>query len=183
MVKVAIFLAEGFEEAEALVPADLLRRAGADVILASVDGSETVTGAHGICVKADCPLDTLDRTSLSCIMLPGGLRGTELLYESFKVRALIQYAVENGLYVSAICAAPSILGKMGLLDGRRYACYPGFEKFLEGAEVSDTERVVRDGKIITAAGMGVALDFGLCLVSCLKGQDVADEIRKAILAD
>jgi len=176
MVKVAIFLAEGFEEAEALVPADLLRRAGADVILASVDGSETVTGAHGICVKADCPLDTLDRTSLSCIMLPGGLRGTELLYESFKVRALIQYAVENGLYVSAICAAPSILGKMGLLDGRRYACYPGFEKEIPDG-IRTGKKVERDDIFVTAEGMGVAFEFGYYLVELLFGSARATELK------
>lgn len=176
MVKVAIFLAEGFEEAEALVPADLLRRAGADVILASVDGSETVTGAHGICVKADCPLDTLDRTSLSCIMLPGGLRGTELLYESFKVRALIQYAVENGLYVSAICAAPSILGKMGLLDGRRYACYPGFEKEIPDG-IRTGKKVEQDDIFVTAEGMGVAFEFGYYLVELLFGSARATELK------
>ncbi len=177
MVKVAIFLAEGFEEAEALVPADLLRRAGAEVILASVDGSETVTGAHGICVKADCPIDALDRTSLGCVMLPGGARGTELLYESFKVRTLVQYAAENGLYVAAICAAPSVLGKIGLLDGRRYACYPGFEKEIPDG-IRTGKKIEHDDIFVTAEGMGVAFEFGFYLVELLFGSARAAELKE-----
>ena len=177
MVKVAIFLANGFEETEALVPADLLRRAGAEVILASVDGSETVTGAHGICVHADQPIDTLDRTSLSCVILPGGLRGTELLYESFKVRTLVQYAAENGLYVAAICAAPSILGKLGLLDGRRFVCYPGFEKEIPDG-IRTGKKVEQDDTFVTAEGMGVSFEFGFHLVELLFGSAKANELKE-----
>ncbi len=176
MVQVAIFLANGFEESEALVPADLLRRAGAKVLLVSVDGEDTVTGAHGICVKADCPIDTLDRTALSCVMLPGGMPGTEKLYESFKVRTLVQYAAENGLYVAAICAAPSILGKMGLLDGRRYACYPGFEKEIPDG-IRTGKKVEHDDIFVTAEGMGVAFEFGYYLVELLFGSARAAELK------
>lgn len=176
MVKVAIFLANGFEEAEALVPADLLRRAGAEVLMVSVDGEETVTGAHGICVHADCPIEALDRTSLGCVMLPGGMPGTEKLYESFKVRTMIQYAAENGLYVAAICAAPSILGKMGLLDGRRYACYPGFEKEIPDG-IRTGKKVEQDDTFVTAEGMGVAFEFGFRLVELLFGSAKAAELK------
>ena len=160
---VYMFLADGFEEVEAICPLDCLRRAKIEVTTVKVgakgaDDILSVCSSHSLSVNADMP-------------------------ESRIVDTAIKVATKNGAYIAAICAAPMILGKRGLLQEKRAVCYPGFEKFLEGAEVSDTERVVRDGKIITAAGMGVALDFGLCLVSCLKGQNVADEIRKAILAD
>lgn len=177
MTRVTILLAEGFEEAEALVPADLLRRAGAEVLLASVDGSDAVTGAHGIRVSTDCTIDEVDRSVLNCVMLPGGARGTELLYESFKVRSLVQYAAENGLYVAAICAAPSILGKMGLLDGRRYACYPGFEKEIPDG-IHTGKKVEHDDIFVTAEGMGVAFEFGFRLVELLFGFERAAELRE-----
>lgn len=177
MVSIAILLAEGFEEAEALVPADILRRAGGDVLLVSVGGGETVTGAHGIAVKADLSLDRLDRTSLNCILLPGGLKGTEHLYESFAVRSLVQYAAENGLYVAAICAAPSILGKMGLLEGRRYACYPGFEKEIPGG-IRTGKKVEHDDTFVTAEGMGVSFEFGFRLVELLFGFETANVLRE-----
>lgn len=177
MTKVAILLAEGFEEAEALVPADLLRRAGAEVTLASIDGSETVTGAHGIRVFADCTIDEVDKTTLNCVLLPGGGRGTELLGESFKVRSLVQYAAENGLYVAAICAAPSVLGKMGLLDGRRYACYPGFEKDIPDG-IRTGKKVEHDDIFVTAEGMGAAFEFGFRLVELLFGFEPAANLRE-----
>ena len=177
MVNIAILLAEGFEEAEALVPADLLRRAGGDVLLVSVNGEEYVTGAHGIAVKADLSLDRLDKTSLNCILRPGGLKGTEHLYESFAVLYLVQYAAENGLYVEAICAAPSILGKMGLLEGRRYACYPGFEKEIPGG-IRTGKKVEYDDTFVTAEGMGVSFEFGFCLVELLFGFETATVLRE-----
>lgn len=177
MVNIAILLAEGFEESEALVPADILRRAGGDVLLVSAGGEEYVTGAHGIAVKADLSLDRLDRTTLSCILLPGGLKGTEHLYESFAVRSLVQYAAENGLYVAAICAAPSILGKMGLLEGRRYACYPGFEKEIPGG-IRTGKKVEHDDTFVTAEGMGVSFEFGFRLVELLFGFETANVLRE-----
>ncbi len=177
MIRVSILLAEGFEEAEALVPADLLRRAGANVLLASIDGSETVTGAHGMCIHADCSIDEVDRTSLNCVMLPGGSRGTELLGESAKVRGLVQYAAENGLYVAAICAAPSVLGDMGLLDGRRYACYPGFEKNIPDG-IRTGKKIEHDDIFITGEGMGVSFSFGFKLIELLFGSERANELRE-----
>ena len=177
MVKIAVLLAEGFEEAEALVPADLLRRAGGEVLLVSVSGEELVTGAHGIAVKTDITLDRLDRTSLNCILLPGGLKGTEHLYESFAVRSLIQYAASEGIYIAAICAAPSILGKMGLLEGRRYACYPGFEKEIPDG-IRTGKKVEHDDTFVTAEGMGVSFDFGFRLVELLFGYETATVMRE-----
>lgn len=177
MIYVTILLAEGFEEAEALIPADLLRRAGADVSLVSIDGSETVMGAHGICVHADHGIDDVDRQALSCLLLPGGSLGTERLGESIRVQNLIRYASENGLYVAAICAAPSILGKLGLLDGRRYACYPGFEKDIPDG-IRTGKKVEHDDIFITAEGMGVSFAFGFKLVELLFGSECANQLRE-----
>lgn len=177
MIQVPILLADGFEEAEALVPADLLRRAGASVLLVSVSGEEFVTGSHGIRVGADCTIDQVDKASMSCLLLPGGARGTELLNASTKVRTLIRYAVENGVYVAAICAAPSILGEMELLDGRRFACYPGYEKEItEGIRTG--KKVEHDDIFVTAEGMGVSFAFGFKLVELLFGSQRADELKE-----
>ena len=177
MIQVPILLADGFEEAEALVPADLLRRAGAAVSLVSVSGEEYVTGSHGIRIAADCTIDEVDKTAMSCVLLPGGARGTELLGESTKVRALVRYAAENGLYVAAICAAPSILGDMGLLDGRRFACYPGYEKEIADG-IRTGKKLEHDDIFVTAEGMGVSFAFGFKLVELLFGGQRADELRE-----
>lgn len=178
---VYMFLANGFEEVEALFPLDLLRRAGISVTTVGI-GSESVTGSHGITVQADIP-DTMYRDSKpEMVILPGGMPGTKNLDASHTVDCAIRAAAKNDAYLAAICAAPMVLGKRGYLDGKRAICFPGFEEYLKGATVAD-ERVVTDGKVITAAGMGVALEFGLALVKALKGQATADELRRAVLAD
>lgn len=177
-----MFLANGFEEIEALCPLDLLRRAGLEVTTVAIGGGELVVGAHGIAVQADIP-DTLYRDSApDMVILPGGMPGTRHLDESRTVETALRTAQSNNAYIAAICAAPMVLGKRGYLVGKRAICFPGFEDYLNGATIAD-ERVVRDGKIITAAGMGVALEFGLALVAALKGQAAADELRRAVLAD
>ncbi|MEE0969900.1 MAG: DJ-1 family glyoxalase III [Clostridia bacterium] len=176
-----MFLAEGFEEVEALCPLDLLRRAGADVKTVGV-GGEMITGSHGICVRADMREDEFSDSDPEMIILPGGMPGTKNLGLSLTVGNAIDNAYKNNAYIAAICAAPSLLGERGLLDGREATCFPGFEGFLLGARLSD-KRVVADGKIITAAGMGVALDFGLALVAALYGEEKAELLKKAVLAD
>ena len=176
-----MFLAEGFEEIEALCPLDLLRRAGLSVTTVGV-GAKQITGAHGITVQADV-LDTeYADPSPEMVILPGGMPGTLNLSESEVVKNAIRAAHSEGTYLAAICAAPSILGDMGLLVGKEAVCFPGFEEHLTGANLSSC-RVVRDGKIITAAGMGVALEFGLTLVAALCGEDQAEALRRAVLAD
>ena len=176
-----LFLANGFEEIEALCPLDLLRRAGLAVTTVGV-GGDMIRGAHGISVQADIP-DTLYRDSKpDMIILPGGMPGSRHLDESRTVDAALRAASANGAYLAAICAAPMVLGKRGYLRGKKAICFPGFEEHLEGATLSD-RRVVTDGKIITAAGMGVALEFGLALVAAMKGADAAEELRAAVLAD
>lgn len=177
-----LFLANGFEEIEALCPLDLLRRAGLQVTTVGVGGGDMVVGAHGISVGVDMP-DTMYRDSKpEMIILPGGMPGAKNLDESRVVDAALRAGAASGAYLAAICAAPMVLGKRGYLEGKQAICFPGFEGELKNARIADT-RVVRDGKIITAAGMGVALEFGLALVAALKGEDAANELRRAVLAD
>ena len=178
---VYLFLANGFEEIEALCPLDLLRRAGVAVTTVGV-GGETVLGAHGIPVVADIPEAMYRDSSPEMIILPGGMPGSENLDKSRTVDVALRAAVNTGAYVGAICAAPMVLGRRGYLQGKRAICFPGFENELTGAEIA-SERVVRDGRFITAAGMGVALEFGLALVAALKGDDAAEALRRAVLAD
>ena len=178
---VYLFLANGFEEVEALAPLDLLRRAGVEVTTVGV-GGDMIRGSHGITVVADIP-DTMYRDPApEMIILPGGMPGAKNLDECRTVDVALKAAVNSGAFIGAICAAPFILGKRGLLAGKQAICFPGFEKELTGATIADT-RVVRDGKTITAAGMGVAVDFGLALVAALKGDEVAEKLRHTILAD
>ncbi len=178
---VYMFLAEGFEEVEALCPLDLLRRAGVNIITVGV-GSKNICGAHGIRVEADVRDKEFVYEKADMIILPGGMPGTFNLYTSPAVHEAIEKTVNCDGYIAAICAAPSILGMLGLLDGKEATCYPGFEEKLKGAVIS-YKKVVRDGKIITAAGMGVALEFGLELVKVLCGEAVSEKLRKAVIAD
>ena len=141
-----------------------------------------ITGSHGITVRADIP-DTMFRDSKpEMVILPGGMPGSLHLDQSHTVEMALRAAHRTGAYLAAICAAPMVLGKRGYLEGKRAICFPGFEGELKGATISDT-RVVTDGNVITAAGMGVALDFGLALVAALKGEDEATRLRSAVLAD
>ena len=184
-----MFLAPGFEEVEALAPLDLLRRAGLSVTTVAITLPETehaVQGAHGITVLADMSSDAFRRYVLSgetadtveAVILPGGMPGTTHLDESPIVDAALALADKQGAYLCAICAAPLVLGKRGYLTGKRATCYPGFEAYLTGAEVGG--KVIRDGRIVTAAGMGVAQEFGLELVSALVSPEKARDIRAAI---
>ena len=176
-----LFLANGFEEVEALCPLDLLRRAGLAVTTVGV-GGDVIVGAHGIAVPADVP-DTLFRDSKpDMIILPGGMPGPKNLDASRTVDTALRAASANGAYLAAICAAPMVLGKRGYLKGKEATCFPGFEEYLEGATLSKA-RVVTDGRTVTAAGMGVAMEFGLALVALLQGKDAAERLRSAVLAD
>lgn len=173
---VYILLADGFEEIEVVTPLDIMRRAGIDVKTVSI-AEKTVTGAHGIQITADILINEVNAAA-ELIMLPGG-EGHERLDASNDVHALINYAVTHDLYIAAICAAPSIIGKKMLLDGKNATCYPGFEKFLYGAKISPDKAVV-DGKIITGKGPGAASEFGFAIVEILKGKNTADSLKKAM---
>ncbi len=176
-----MFLADGMEEIEALCPLDLMRRAGLKVTTVGIGGKE-ITGAHGITVKADISDADYNDENPELIFLPGGMPGTLNLAASDTVIRAINTAIQKDAYIAAICAAPSILGDMGLLNGKEAICYPGFEDRLTGARLSD-KRVVLDGKILTAAGMGAALDMGLKIVEIFCGTDTANQLRHAVIAD
>lgn len=173
------FLADGFEEVEAIAPIDMLRRAGVEVKTVGVTG-DVIDGRHGIKVIPDIDIkDIILDESLEAVILPGGLPGATNLEDSADVQKAIDFADEKGKYICAICAAPQILGHKGLLKGKNAIAYPGFESELEGAIISE-DYVVLDGNIITAKGAGVATEFGLKIVSVLKSQELAAEIGKAI---
>jgi 4-methyl-5(b-hydroxyethyl)-thiazole monophosphate biosynthesis len=168
------FLVDGFEETEAIEPIDIMRRAGIEVQTVGVNGS-TVTGAHGITVKTDITIEQADKTKMELLMLPGG-PGHELL-DVNSVHEFINYAVANSIIIAAICAAPSIIGKKGLLDGKKATCFPGYEKLLYGAELV-SDKAVRDGCFITARGAGAAGDFGFEIVAALKDRAAANKIKE-----
>lgn len=177
-----VFLADGFEETEAIAPIDMLRRAKLNVKTVGV-GTKTPTSSHGIQVTADITTEEAQLDSeLQLIVLPGGMPGTLNLKASDTVQKSIAFCVENKIPVGAICAAPSILGDLGLLDGREAVCFPGFEKNLHGAKVQN-KLCVTDGQFTTACGAGAALVFGLELVKVLCGAEKSEEIRMAIVAD
>ena len=177
---VYLFLAEGFEEIEALYTLDVLRRANVDIMTVGVTAS-TAVGSHGIPVICDTTVDALPfNDEFDMIILPGGLPGSANLDNSKDVDRYIQIANESGKYIAAICAAPYILGKRGLLKGKKATCFPGFEKYLEGAEIVD-KGAVKDGNIITGRAMGSAHTFALTILEALKGRGCASEMKKKII--
>lgn len=176
------FLADGFEELEAIAPIDMLERAGINVIKVGVTG-KNVTGSHKITVACDVTADEIElNDDVQAVILPGGMPGTLNLEKSEIVQSAIDFAVNNDKYVCAICAAPSILGHKGLLKGKGATAFPGFEKDLEGAVIGD-DYVCRDGKFITARGAGVAVKFGLEIVAALVDSDKSAEIKKTIQSE
>lgn len=177
---VYILLGDGFEEAEALVPADLLRRGGAQVALVSIEEELEVTGGHGITVKADLTLDRVDEDDMEMLVLPGGGGGVESLQLNLFALALMQHAFDRGCWLCAICAAPTILARMGCLDRRKAVCYPGMEDEMGSAVVQIGTQVVTDGRIITGEAAGSVFEFGLRLVEAVKGKAAAQKVRETI---
>ena len=173
------FLAGGFEEMEALCPVDILRRGECEVMIVGV-GEEIITGSHGISVYTDITDSeiTLD-SDLDMIILPGGMPGTLNLEKNANVQKTIDFCMENNRYIGAICAAPSILGHKDILKDREAICFPGFEGQLNCKNLSE-DFVCRDGSIITAKGAGVAQEFGLKLLECLKGTAVSEKVKSSI---
>lgn len=181
-MKAYFLLANGFEEIEAIAPIDILRRCGVKVKTVSVHQSKIVSGSHGIDFESDEILSKVDLNDGDMIVLPGGGFGVENLDKVSQLTDIIKSYLDNDKYVAAICAAPSLLGKRGFLKGKKATCYPGFEKFLDGA-ILTTETLIKDGNIITAKAAGVALDFGFLLGSLLAGQKTSDLVRKGIFYD
>ena len=176
MKKAFLFLANGFEESEAIVPADILRRGGVELVLVSVMGKKEVVGANNIAVTADRLFDECDFSSANMLILPGGMPGAKNLNEHDGLKNLLAGFAAKGGLVAAICAAPLVLGGLGLLKGRTATCYPGFESYLEGATCT-AQPVEIDGTIITGRGPGYAYDFGFALLSILMGEEIAIQVK------
>ncbi len=177
--RAVVFLADGFEEVEAVTPIDFLRRAGVDVVIAGVESRE-IRGSHGIVIQADVIADEI-LTVPDAVVLPGGMPGSKNLADSAAVRQLTMDVNTAGGLIGSICAGPAVaLASFGLLDGRRFTCYPGFEERVPGGFFSG-DRVVVDGNIVTSRGAGTAAEFALELVRSLAGDEIANEIHIATI--
>ena len=180
MAKVFAFLAEGLEEVECLAVVDVLRRAGVETRLVSITGNRMVTGSHNITIQADALFEEVNPDEADLLFLPGGVPGTPNLKAHEGLAVALVKANKQGRRVAAICAAPSILGELGLLEGRRATCFPGFEEtFPEGAYAGE-KRVVVDGNIITASAMGQALPFALAILNDIAGEVAVAKVREGI---
>jgi len=175
-----LFLATGFEEIEAIATIDILRRAGLDIKSVSISDDLKVTGTHGISVEADCLFTEVDFKEAEMLILPGGMPGTKNLNVHEGLKTAIAKHAKADKPLAAICAAPMILGQLGILEGREATCYPGNEIHLKGAILSEY-MVVQDGNIITASGPGVAAEFALQIVEHFLGEEKMEEISKALL--
>lgn len=180
MLKIGVFLADGFEEIEGLTVVDILRRAGIEAITISITGRREIYGAHQITVMADAQYEDVNFEELAGIVLPGGMPGTANLMSFAGVKEQILSFEGTGKLVAAICAAPAVLGQSGILKGKRAVCYPGKEAELTGAIIGQ-EEVEQDGNIITSRGMGTAISFSLKLVEYLLDASKAEDISESIL--
>ena len=176
---VYMFLGTGFEETEAIAPLDLLRRAGVEIATVGLNG-KVIYGGHGIGVETDLEIGQLDLTNLEMVILPGGLGGVASIKGCSAAMDAIRFAYENGKFVAAICAGPTILASLGITDGKHATCYPGCEEQM-GNTIMEDAAAVTDGKIITGTSAGCAIPFGLQLIAALKGQEAADTIAKQIV--
>lgn len=179
-MKVVVPLAEGFEEIEFSTIVDILRRAGIDVTVAGLKEG-IIDGAHGIGVTADTLIDKVGADDFDVIILPGGHPGFVNLGKSERVLKLVRGMFDRNKYVTAICGAPSVLSKAGVIQGKRATIFPGLEDTLTGAQYSD-QRVVVDGKVITSQGPGTAMEFAIKLVEVLASKGKAEEVMKEVLA-
>ena len=177
---VYMLLGTGFEETEAIAPLDLLRRAGVEILTVGVTG-KTVYGSHSIGIEADITIDEMDLTNLDMIILPGGLGGVASARASQSALDALKFAWDNGKFVAAICAGPTVLADLGITDNKNATCYPGCESGMGSANMVSDAACVRDGNLITGTSAGCAIPFGLALVEALKGKEVADTITRQIV--
>ena len=176
---VYMLLGTGFEETEAIAPLDLLRRAGVEVKTVGLNG-KVIYGSHGIGVEADMEINQMDLKDLEMIILPGGLGGVASIRGCQAAMDAVRYAYENGKYTAAICAGPTVLADLGIVDGKNATCYPGCEGQMGTANMVEAAAVT-DGKLITGTSAGCAVPFGLALITALKGQEEADRIAQQIV--
>ena len=172
---VYLLLGTGFEEMEAVVPTDLMRRAGIDVLTVGI-GGKTVSGSHGIGVTADITVEEMDLTDMEMLVVPGGLGGVASIRGCEKALTALRFAYENGKYIGAICAGPTVLADLGITDGKKVTCFPGCEKDMGSALCVPDAAAIQDGKIITGTSAGCAVKFGLALIAALKGQACAQAV-------
>lgn len=177
---VYILLGTGFEEVEALAPLDLMRRAGIEVMTVGLNGN-TVYGGHNIGITADITVEELDLTALDMIVLPGGLGGVASVRACPAAMDALKFAWDNGKFVAAICAGPTVLADLCITDGRNATCYPGCESGMGNANMIPSRAVVRDGNLITGTSAGCAIPFGLALIEALKGETAAKTVADAIV--
>lgn len=176
---VYVLMGNGFEEAETIVPVDLLRRAGAEVSLVALKG-KSARSTRGVTVEADCTLQDVDESKLEMIVIPGGLGGVDAIMGDQSALGLIQRAADRGAYVCAICAGPTVLAHLGISDRRQAVCSPGMEEKMGSAVVQKGKKVVVDGHLITGEAAGSSFEFGLKLVEALKGQEALQKVKQAI---
>ena len=176
---VLVLLCDGFEEAEVVIPVDLLRRGGVEVTLCGVH-SLTVTGAHGITLNADMLLADAEASKADMIFVPGGLGGVNDILASEAACACLKTARAQGKYLAAICAGPTVLSRLGLIDGVEAVCYPGMEELLAPAVLREGARAVRDGKVLTAQAAGSAFELGLMMLETLRGSAAAEQVRESV---
>lgn len=172
---VYVLLGTGFEEIEAVVPVDLMRRAGIEAKFVGI-GGDCITGGNGISVKADLKIEDIELSRMDMIVLPGGTGGVKSIGGSAAAVDAIKYAYTNQKYIAAICAAPTLLGKLSLLSGVKAVCYPGMEEAMTGAQFAGKVKTVRDGRFIFGQAPGAAIEFGLQLVEALKGENTAKKV-------
>ena len=177
---VYVLLGTGFEEVEAIAPVDLMRRAGISVLTVGVTG-KTVYGGHNIGIEVDITIDQMDLTDLEMIVLPGGLGGVASARASQSALDAIRFAWENGKFVAAICAGPTVLADLHITDGKKATCYPGCESGMGNANMVSETACVRDGNLITGTSAGCAIPFGLALIEALKGPETAKAIEQQIV--
>lgn len=178
--KVGMMVANGYEEVEMLTVVDLLRRAGMTCDIISVTGEKELTSSHKVTVIADLLYEDVDFDSYDALAIPGGMPGTINLGQHAGVCEQLKKAYEKGKLIAAICAAPTVFGELGLLEGKKAICYPGMEDQLTGADVT-YESVVCDGNIITSRGMGTAIDFGLAILAYYEGEEIAAAMAQKIV--
>lgn len=176
--KVFVFLITGFEEIEVVATVDVLRRGGLNVATVSLTGERVVTGAHNIAVAADEIFEKVDFSEAAMLVVPGG---TPAYNEHEGMKAKVRDFYDNGGRVAAICAAPAVLGGLGILQGREATCYPGYEPYLQGAILRTDRSVVVDGNVITGKGPGLAVDFALRIVEILAGKTKSEEVAGQLL--